>query len=402
MTFEFIIIHQPREDEPILDILRERLRESLEANLNDVEDDALASMVRSTFERAQPANADGMVRAVLGFSLELPEETESVREVVDEFADSLVADPIEHAIKFEDPLLRAELATRAAELFAIEMKLRRVLSIIYLHAYPDTDPYDLLREETVQPMASARPQTDQMRAATENQFFHLTFGQYVGLNQRPAIKDLVSLIRNEATYEAFRDELLRRPVEHEDDAVFLAGLRERMNSIEKMRNAVAHNRRPERRATEHYVNALPLVNQALDDYLGALAADWRDSLDDGELPWDTATRVAVEYAMNAADWNEHDKTIELHDPDEPRRGMTAASRDDLVSYLEDVANEAFYANCPRDDGEFVLDCDENGVVEGVLAGYEGRLTEFFALAADEEDEGDDDDEPATPVPLPTA
>jgi len=65
-----------------------------------------------------------------------------------------------------------------------------------------------------------------MKAATENQFFHLTFGQYVGLNQRPAIKDLVTLIRNEDTYETFRAELLRQPVEHEDDASFLAGLKE--------------------------------------------------------------------------------------------------------------------------------------------------------------------------------
>lgn len=143
--------------------------------------------------------------------------------------------------------------------------------------YPEADPYELLTEETVQPMAKDKPQTEQMKAAAENQFFHLTFGQYVGLNQRPAIKDLVSLIRNEATYEAFRDELLRQPVEHEDDASFLAGLKERMDAIEKMRNAVAHNRRPSKKTNEAYLNALPLVNQALEDYLSALAADWRDS-----------------------------------------------------------------------------------------------------------------------------
>jgi hypothetical protein len=145
------------------------------------------------------------------------------------------------------------------------------------HAYPDADPYDLLREETVQPMATAKPQKEQMKAAAENQFFHLTFGQYVGLNQRPAIKDLVALIRNEDTYETFRAELLRQPVEHEDDASFLTGLKERMDSIEKMRNAVAHNRRPSQKATNDYRNAFALVNQALDDYLGALAADSHDT-----------------------------------------------------------------------------------------------------------------------------
>jgi hypothetical protein len=277
MIFEFIIVHQHQEDDNILSILCERLREALEANLNDVEDGAPARMVQINFQRPLPALTDGVPRAVLGFSLELTEETASIREVVDEFSDALMADPIEHTVKFEDPLLRAELATRAEEIFTLEMKLRRVLSIIYHNAYPDADPYDLLREETVQPMASAKPQKEQMKVAAENQFFHLTFGQYVNLNQRPAIKDLVTLIRNEDTYETFRAELLRQPVEHEDDAGFLAGLKERMDSIEKMRNAVAHNRRPSQKVTNDYLNAVDLVKQALDDYLGALAADSSDT-----------------------------------------------------------------------------------------------------------------------------
>ena len=55
-----------------------------------------------------------------------------------------------------------------------------------------------------------------------------------------------------------------------------------MDSIEKMRNAVAHNRRPSKKATNDYQNALPLVNQALDDYLSALAADWLDPLGEGQ------------------------------------------------------------------------------------------------------------------------
>jgi len=269
MKFEFIIVHRRQEDELISDILCESLREAMEANLNDVEADALARMVRINFQRALPASPNGgEPRALLGFSLELTEETASIREIVDDFLDTLTADPIEHAVKFEDPLLRAELATRAEELFALEMKLRRVLSIIYTNAYPVADPYDLLREETVQFMV--KPQEEQMKAAAENQFFHLTFGQYVGLNRRHAIKDLIALFRNEDTYETFRAELLRQPVEHEGDASFLAGLKERMDSIEKMRNAVAHNRRPSKRVTQDYLNAFPLVNEALDDYLGAL------------------------------------------------------------------------------------------------------------------------------------
>lgn len=59
MIFEFVIVHRPREDEPILGALRERLREALEANLNDVEEDALGRMLRTNFQRAQADGDDG-------------------------------------------------------------------------------------------------------------------------------------------------------------------------------------------------------------------------------------------------------------------------------------------------------------------------------------------------------
>ncbi|HRH99265.1 MAG TPA: hypothetical protein PLB55_25205, partial [Prosthecobacter sp.] len=222
MTFEYLITHEPQRDEPILSILRERLLVVLEDNLNDVEHEALARMVQTDFQRLQNSAPDGALRSILSFKLVLPEETASIQEVVDEFTDALAAAPILHVLKFEDPLLREELAARAEELFAVEMKLRRVLSIIYLHAYPDADPYELLKEEVEQPMSKAKPEKTAMKAAAENQLFHLTFGQYVNLNQRPAIKDFAALIKSQDTYEAFRAELMRQPVQHEDDASLLA------------------------------------------------------------------------------------------------------------------------------------------------------------------------------------
>ena len=94
MIFEFIIVHRLPEDETILTVLRERLRETLEANLNEVEDSDLNFMIQINFQPPEPELANGAARAVLGFSLELNEETISIREVVDEFADSLIAPPL--------------------------------------------------------------------------------------------------------------------------------------------------------------------------------------------------------------------------------------------------------------------------------------------------------------------
>lgn len=386
MIFEFIIIHQPRGDEPILGVLRDRLRVVLEANLNDVEEDAIVRMVLTNFERMQPGNADGATRAILGFSLELPDETASIRDVVSEFSDALMADPIDHAVKYEDPLLRSELATRAGELFALEMKLRRVLSIIYIHAAPDVNPYDLLIEETVQPMAKDKPHREQMKAAAENQFFHLTFGQYVGLNQRPAIKDLGALIRNEATYEAFRTELMRQPIEHEDDAVFLASLKQRMDVIEKMRNCVAHNRRPSQKATDDYLNALPLVNQALDDYLEALAIDWNDSLDIGPLE-DIHAHAALTYALEHADWDEAGREVHL----ETAHGdsITVHSRDELVQELRNICSDEWHNYASKIDGEYVGICGDSTWVSEALEDYQEQIEKVFPDAAAEEEKDED-------------
>lgn len=56
---------------------------------------------------------------------------------------------------------------------------------------------------------------------------------------------------------------------------------------------------------------------------------------------------------------------------------TVTSRDELDRYLGKVASSAFYANAPREYGEFLYDCDEYGVLETVLRDYEERLEEFF-------------------------
>ena len=208
---------------------------------------------------------------LLAFTLDLPDETAQIQTVVKEFAAALAdTPPVFHAVKFEDPLLRADLALYAKDIFSLEMKLRRVLTLIYLHANqnPD-DPYDLLRDESVQPINKEKPKLEQMKAAAENQFFHLTFGQYVSLNERPEVKlpALLSVVRDAVTYEAFRAELERNPIRHEDDAGLVAGLKERMDAIELMRNCVAHNRQPNKRVVENYDNARPLLDQMLDDYL---------------------------------------------------------------------------------------------------------------------------------------
>jgi hypothetical protein len=275
MTFEFFIACRILDQIDIRKALYEALSTVLENNLNEFEQDQVEQMVQIRCWRdCDEPEGEGTEKSrlvLIDFCLELPDETASVDIVVEELTEALsVTPPIFHVLRFEDAILQAQFAQRAAEIYALEMKLRRVLSLIYLNAYQAGDPYDLLRDEAVKPFNSKdQPTLQHMQTSAENQFFHLTFSQYVNLNQRSDIKlpAMLEVVRAAEQYEAFRREILRVPVEDEDDAVLLAGLKDRMDAIERMRNCVAHNRRPTKSISENYLNALPLLNRMLDEYL---------------------------------------------------------------------------------------------------------------------------------------
>jgi hypothetical protein len=281
MMFEFLLSYRDTSSTEVRTILEEVLTRVLEDNFNEFSPDEVAQMIVFGHQRLGKEENDNAgnnyQNIVLGFSLELPEETNEAQTVLDEFAQTLL-DTISdsHLVKFEDSLLLADLTRWAEEIFHLEMKLRRVLTLIYLHADPGQDPYNLLKDEKEQPMAKDKPDSKQMKAAVDNQFFHLTFSQYVNLNTRPdpQLRELLTNIRNSANYDDLYTEINRKPIESEDDISFLAGLKNRMEAIEKMRNCVAHNRRPSSRIIENYENAHPLLNDLLDNYLSNWT--WRE------------------------------------------------------------------------------------------------------------------------------
>jgi len=379
MNFAFLIMYRHEQQTDVKQVLADLLMEILEKNLNEFSPEMIEGMIHIRHERlgSEYSNENGEIfrHTLFGFTLHLPEETEQLPTVINEFSEALLeTPPILHAVKFEDSILQKELARWSEEIFLLEMKLRRVLTFIYLYANQTTDPYNLLCDETVQPMSKEKLMPEQMKAAIENQFFHLTFGQYVNLNKRPELKlsQLLTAIQDKVTYDDFRHELRRSPVQHEDDAVFIAGLKERMEAIEKMRNCIAHNRRPSKRVIENYENVRPLLDIMLDDYL----SQWEFDLGT-EMPWDLAAREAVENALEYAVWDDEAKTITFFDPDDDRLVTSVSNCKDLEQYLCEVAATAFYANAPRDDGEFVFECDEDSIVEDALSVHEDRLNKFF-------------------------
>ena len=278
MTFEFVISYRATDGMDVHLVLRELLYQAMVNSQEEFEEDSLDHMMRIHQKRfgEEVVGDDGITGTylLLGFTLELP-EMETAQTVVDDFATSLSdSESILHSLRFEDPLLQEELALRAAEIFPLEMKLRRVLSFIYLHAYQRHDPYDLLREEQVDPVTPNLSKRD-MVAATENEFFHITFSKYIGLNQRRDLRQVgqvMRALRDSQTYDVFREEVTRRPIENERDAELLDDLQSLMNPIEKMRNCVAHNRRPKAEDRQDYLNTVAVLNERLDRFLYELTS----------------------------------------------------------------------------------------------------------------------------------
>jgi hypothetical protein len=275
MTIEFVVAHAVNNATASCAFVREALIQAFETEGLDDDPTEIERMVipQHWRDEAELIDKEGRIsrRCVLGFSLELPDYLATNSDLLTEFIDSLRATPFEaHVVRFEDPLLFDQLQQWSAEIFALEMKLRRALTLIYLVAPTAGDPYDLLHEETVTTQTTRHP--EQMEKAVENEFFHLLFSNYPSLNRRPEpkIEKLLKAIRTAEDFATLQNELKRTPIQKDTDLGLLADLLQYSKPIEDMRNCVAHYRRPSRQVLDSYNNANPRLNSMLDAFLALL------------------------------------------------------------------------------------------------------------------------------------
>jgi hypothetical protein len=129
MTFEFLIVCRMTGQVDLRRIVVDQLLKALEDNLSDLDEEAVDRMVGIRLCREGEENiGENGQRArheIVGLTIELPDGIESLDTVIEEFAAaSSETPPIYHVVKFEDPQLQDLLGKRAAEIFALEMKLR--------------------------------------------------------------------------------------------------------------------------------------------------------------------------------------------------------------------------------------------------------------------------------------
>jgi hypothetical protein len=249
--------------------------------------ETLADLVRTRYDVARE---DGS--RVCGVSVEF-DEVDEVHVVVETFTAALTeaADVgVLHAVRFLDPFLRDEILGQMAVLFELEMKLREALTVIFLDTCEDGF-YDLLKHaklKTVEPV-----DTDHLRATCENEFFFLLFSAYTNAQDRAiprSVDDLRRSIAESLDFDELKTRLSPRLQMRQSFEDFLASITTNVDSVEKMRNAIAHNRRAAHKVTQDYGVARPNLLESIEEFFQDLAV---------EVPTEAATVTSGDEAGNA-------------------------------------------------------------------------------------------------------
>ena len=184
------------------------------------------------------------------------------------------AEGIEHLLKLNDPQLHHTLRRYSEEIFEIEMKLREVLSLIFIDTYGE-DFYKLLKEVKVEPTGKNVPTEDQMQAQHENQFFSLVFNEYSNVNFRKELSlDRIKEYMGRAEdFEELKRRITTNPIAKEEYTGFLASLKKRVDSIGELRNCVAHNKAIPKRTLQNYEMAKGPLLESISEFLKKQASN---------------------------------------------------------------------------------------------------------------------------------
>lgn len=278
-----------------LDDCRQELAELLSAALNEhfesYGDDSLSLMTLETAEMINltllrhvlQKNGTVIHRIIYGFEIEFsiyledyePREKNNVlqylEDIIKRFGELIREnESVKHLLKFYDDVLLEQNLAQMREVFDLEMKLRQILSMIYLSAFDDENFYNLLRNEKAQPRKSLPKDEENMKEIYENEFYHLTFGQYPLLNDKKKtseVKDLIELLLESNNIEELKDKLTNNSIYIETDADMISSLRETSPKIEEFRNCVAHNRKITDDLLRNYIEAKGLLIERLTTYL---------------------------------------------------------------------------------------------------------------------------------------
>ena len=271
MKVDFQIVHSIDKDlkEYLLDLLKQTLDESttidfsIEEKPDNLEDWSIFNWIEMKYNHSTGEN-----KFIAGFSLEIDD---TFKEIIKEFGDSLNDDEnIGVVFKyFDEPMLR-EHKNYAEEIFEIEMKLREIISFIFIDTYKG-EYYNLLKEINVktQPLnGNNKPDENYFKSHFENEFFFLLFSDYIRLNELKKIdqNELMEMIINSNDYDELKHSIQNRGIIKEEYNDLIASIKQNLKSIEDMRNCIAHNRSFTDSILENYQQAKANLNNIINRF----------------------------------------------------------------------------------------------------------------------------------------
>ena len=268
MKVNFQIVH---DSEDIDSFLFLAMKEAYENLYIEREEDELKSFykIRYNFHLRNS-------KSIAGFEIEIEEiSPEDYDAFLNKFTGKIKDDQhIFALIKFQDETRFESYLNFYREIAALEMQLREILSFIFYYEYSE-DLYNLVEEYEVN-FPKDTPEQEELQKRLENQFFYLTFSNYLNLDKPKEIrhvKDINAILKSSDSYEDFKEKICNRGIKNEKNLDFLAAIKQNLQTIESVRNAVAHNRTISSAKLGHYETAKRHLTERLQEFWGETAEE---------------------------------------------------------------------------------------------------------------------------------
>lgn len=204
------------------------------------------------------SNWDKLNNYNISFSeISMLDDFDSTETFLDRFVDYMVKNTVFTRV-FSDETYRLNMEFLYKEIYFLEMQLREVLSHIYIKEfYPGLDDFHKNLKELPKWKKEWENFNNIVKESWkiwENVFFRFTFNDYKHILDRkyPSTKELIDLIQTNDSLEWIQATLSSNTIQNQNYINFLNWIIESLESIEKVRNAIMHFRRPSQTELENY------------------------------------------------------------------------------------------------------------------------------------------------------
>jgi len=168
-------------------------------------------------------------------------------------------------VKFLDDFLKDKLNVLQKELFDLEMRIREILSLIFLSRYP-YKPHSFLEDFNVRKDGG---EEERQIKFFENELFFISFSEYTDLINKQkdiTINELSEKIIENENFQELKESLLTRGITNQDHKQFMEGVKILFDSLIKIRNCVAHNRNPSETELDNFERSKKELKEKIQEF----------------------------------------------------------------------------------------------------------------------------------------